>query len=79
MDDWPCCYRASHLDGPAGIVCVWQHLRWYAAVAFLPVLFRGFAWFVKEPEPLAIQALGKRKLVYACMFGVLLVLGMQLP
>ena len=59
--------------------CTWSHFRWYAAVAFVPVLLRGFAWFLVEPEPLAIQAVGKRELVYACAFGVLLVLGMQLP
>lgn len=55
--------------------CVAQLLRWYAAIAFLPVLFRGFAWFASKPEPLAIQALGKSELVYACVFGVLLILG----
>jgi len=49
---------------------------WYGALAFLPILWRGFAWFMAEPRPLAIQALGKSELVYACFFGVLLVLGM---
>jgi len=51
----------------------------YGAIAFLPVLFRGFAWFATESKPLAIQALGKSELVYAGTFGMLLVLGMQLP
>jgi hypothetical protein len=60
------------------IACARRHFRWSAAAAFLPVLFRGFAWFVKEPEPLAIQALGKKELVYAAIFGVSLVVGMQL-
>jgi len=49
---------------------------WLGALAFLPILWRGFAWFMAEPRPLAIQALGKSELVYACFFGVLLVLGM---
>jgi hypothetical protein len=61
------------------VACIGRHFRWYAAVAFLPVLFRGFAWFAARSEALAIQALGKSELVYACMFGVLLVLGMRLP
>jgi len=51
----------------------------YAAIAFLPVLLRGFVWFATESKPLAIQALGKSELVYAGTFGMLLVLGMQLP
>ncbi len=61
------------------LACIGQHFRWYAAVAFLPVLLRGLAWFAASSEVLAIQAFGKSELVYACMFGVLLVLGMLLP
>jgi len=59
--------------------CLGHYFRWYAAVAFLPVLLRGFAWFAGSSKALAIQALGKSELVYACAFGVLLVLGMHLP
>jgi YwiC-like protein len=50
----------------------------YGAVAFLPVLFRGFAWFAAEPQPLAIYALGKSELAYACLFGLLLVLAIAI-
>jgi hypothetical protein len=60
------------------VACAEQYFRWYAAVAFLPVLFRGFAWFAIEPQPLAIPALGKSELIYAAMFGVFLVVGTQL-
>ena len=52
--------------------------RWYTAMAFLPVLVRGFAWFAAEPEPLAIHALGKSELFHACVFGLLVVIGMRL-
>ena len=48
----------------------------YGALAFLPVLWRGFAWFTVEPRPLAVHTLGKSELRYACLFGVLLILGM---
>jgi hypothetical protein len=61
------------------VACTGQSFRWCAAVGFLPVLFRGFAWFAVEPQPLAIQALGKTELFYAAIFGVCLVVGMQLP
>ena len=62
-----------------GVACAGQYFRWYATVAFLPVLVRGFAWFAARLEALTIQALGKSELAYACAFGVLLVLGMRLP
>jgi hypothetical protein len=52
---------------------------WYAAVAFLPILLRGFAWFVAKPAPLAVHALGKSELLYAAIFGVCLVIGMRVP
>jgi hypothetical protein len=56
-----------------------RHLfPWPAAGAFIPVLARGFAWFVTEPQPLAIHALGKSELFYACLFGVLVVAGTAL-
>ncbi len=50
----------------------------YAAMAFLPILLRGFAWFAAKPEPLRIRALGIGELVHNCAFGVLLVLGLTL-
>jgi hypothetical protein len=48
---------------------------WCGAAAFLPVLIRGFVWFADHPKPLAIHSLGKSELAYACLFGVLLVIG----
>jgi hypothetical protein len=60
------------------LACADGLFGWYAAMAFLPVLFRGFAWFAADSEPLAIRALGMRELIHAGVFGVLLVLGLQL-
>jgi len=51
---------------------------WYAALAFLPILIRGFAWFAAPPGPLVIHTLGKSELLYACLFGVFVVIGMRL-
>jgi hypothetical protein len=58
--------------------CVAGVFHWYSALAFLPILLRGFAWFAARPGPLAIHALGKSELSYACVFGVLLLIGMRL-
>ena len=51
---------------------------WYAALAFLPALFRGFAWFASKPHPLAVRRLGWTELSLAAAFGVLLVSGLYL-
>jgi len=56
--------------------CAGGFFPWLAAIAFAPILFRGFAWFVSGPEPLAIHALGIRELVYAGLFGALLIAGL---
>ena len=56
--------------------CAARVFPWYAAPAFVPLLMRGFVWFLCAPKPLAIHALGKRELLYDCVFGVLLVAGM---
>ena len=58
--------------------CAAGAFQWYAALAFLPILLRGFAWFAAGPVPLEIHALGKSELFYACVFGVLLLIGMRL-
>jgi len=59
--------------------CAAGIFRWSSAIAFLPVLVRGFAWFAVSPKPLAIHALGKSELFHACLFGVLLVVSIRFP
>jgi len=49
--------------------------RWYAAIAFIPALARGFFWFATKPQPLAVRRLGWMELSLATLFGVLLVVG----
>jgi hypothetical protein len=46
-------------------------------LAFLPLLYRGFAWFARKSAPLAIRTLGFSELCYAIGFGVLLVWGVR--
>jgi hypothetical protein len=41
-------------------------------VAFGPVLFRGFVWFIKKPQPIVVRQLGWTELAHAVAFGVLL-------
>lgn len=49
-----------------------------AALAFAPVLVRGFAWFGRGSRPLAIYRLGFTELAHALIFGVLLILGYRI-
>lgn len=60
------------------VACAGGVLPWFAAVAFVPLLARGFAWFATGPRKLIINAVGKSELVYSCAFGVLLIFGMRL-
>jgi hypothetical protein len=59
-----------------GLACALRAFPWHGALAFLPLLYRGFAWFSRKSKPLAVRALGWSELAYAIGFGVLLVWGM---
>jgi YwiC-like protein len=48
-----------------------------AAIAFVPLLGRGFIWFARKPAPLAVRALGWSELSIGVMFGLLLVWGVR--
>ena len=51
------------------------HFRWLPEltwIAFAPVLFRGFAWFAKRPQPIVVRRLGWTEMAHAVAFGVLL-------
>jgi hypothetical protein len=41
-------------------------------IAFAPILFRGFAWFAKRPQPIVVRRLGWTELAHAVVFSVLL-------
>jgi hypothetical protein len=55
------------------IACGLRLFHWSAVIAFVPALFRGFAWFTGTPGPLEVRRLGWSELSYAATFGVLLV------
>jgi hypothetical protein len=50
--------------------------EWTAALAFVPALVRGFAWFAAPPAPLAIRTLGWTELAQSAAFAVLLIWGL---
>lgn len=51
----------------------------WVSLAFVPIFYRGTAWFFKKPAPLLIHRLGLSELAHAIVFGVLLTLATYLP
>jgi hypothetical protein len=61
------------LGGLLGLACYFRRLPEFTLIAFAPVLFRGFAWFAKKPQPIVVRRLGWTELVHALVFGALLI------
>ena len=58
-----------------GMLALAGHFNWLpelTLLAFAPVLFRGFTWFVKRPRPIVVWRLGWTELAHSLIFGVLL-------
>ena len=49
-----------------------------AALAFLPLLVRGIAWFFERQKSLTVRRLGWTELAHAVIFGVALIAGFRL-
>jgi len=58
--------------------CAGRLIDWYLVFAFVPIFWRGFAWYRSPFQPLAVHALGKRELAYAIAFGSMLIAGVVL-
>jgi hypothetical protein len=64
----------------AGLLALACHFGWLpelTLVAFAPILFRGFAWFAKRPQPIVVRRLGWTELAHALVFGALLTAGFR--
>jgi len=55
------------------LACMTRLMPPIASLAFSPLLFRGWFYFVQEPKPLAVRRLGWSELVHASAFCVLLI------
>ncbi len=61
-----------------GILALVYHVIWLptlAWIAFVPILLRGFGWFVRKPQPMVIRRLGWTEFAHALLFGALLTAG----
>jgi hypothetical protein len=63
------------LGGMLALACHFHRLPVLTLIAFAPILFRGFVWFAKRPQPIVFRRLGWTELAHAVAFGVLLTVG----
>lgn len=61
------------------VACVGGLLPQFASLAFAPLLFRGWFYFLQKPAPLVVRKLGWSELAQAIAFCVLLVVTFSLP
>lgn len=73
-------FAAGQLLMAALLYVGWRahYLPALAALAFVPILFRGFQWFFTGPRPLAVKRLGWTEMAHAVAFGLLLIAGFLL-
>ncbi len=55
------------------IACIARLLPPIASLAFAPLLFRGWFYFIQEPTPLVVRRLGWGEMKHATLFCVLLI------
>jgi hypothetical protein len=61
------------------VACVGGLLPQFASLAFAPLLFRGWFYFIQKPAPLAVRKLGWSELAQAAAFCVLLIATFSIP
>ena len=63
------------------MVLIWRTgwLPGLILVAFAPLWARGFIWFCESPRPLQVRRLGMSELLYAIVFGILIITGFHHP
>jgi len=57
------------------LACFRGFMPWLALIAFVPILFRGWFYFLQKPSPLVVRRLGWSELGQAVAFCVLFIAG----
>ena len=55
------------------VACLFRLIPPIASVAFSPILFRGWFYFIQKPSPLAVRKLGWSELTHAVAFCILFI------
>jgi hypothetical protein len=61
------------------VACILGLIPPVASLAFSPILFRGWFYFIQKPAPLAVRKLGWSELTHAVAFCVLFIATFALP
>ncbi len=61
------------------VTCLTGLLPEFASLAFAPLLFRGWFYFIQKPGPLLVRRLGWSELAHAVAFCVLFIATISLP
>jgi len=70
---WAFVVGQAIMTGVLTICCVGSLLPPLASLAFAPLLFRGWFYFIQKPAPLVVRRLGWSELTHAITFCVLLI------
>jgi len=73
-------FFAAQMLLATALIVAWRFalLPALAALAFLPLLIRGTAWFFERQKPLMVRRLGWTELAHSVIFGIWLVAGFHL-
>lgn len=55
------------------LTCLLRLMPWIALIAFIPLLLRGWYYFIQKPEPLQVRRLGWSELAQAIVFCTLFI------
>jgi hypothetical protein len=70
---WPFALGQALMTAVLTLACLARLMPPIASIAFAPLLFRGWFYFIQEPSPLIVRRLGWNELKHATAFCVLLI------
>ena len=70
---WSFAVGQSAMAAVLAATCVLGWMPWLVLLAFVPLLLRGFYYFVQRPAPLRVRRLGWNELAQAIVFCVLFI------
>jgi len=70
---WGFAFGQAALTAALTVACVSGFLPRFASLAFAPLLFRGWFYFLQKPGPLVVRKLGWNELTQAIVFCALLI------
>jgi len=70
---WPFAVGQAIMTAVITVACMDRLMPPIASIAFAPLLFRGWFYFIQEPAPLVVRRLGWNELKHATVFCILFI------